>query len=239
MFTAKTTQSGKLKAIFEVLFSNMSTVCVVISADGLSAEMQTTNNSLIKLMIPSSSFDEYTFTYPEPRYIGLGSHLNTYFKSFKNKTTVVLSMIEPYILDIAYTDEAFTSKCSATVEDDQQHVSPAETFNYTLPPVYISCANFNAMCKSFTKLPTIDVVKQHGKVSFMSNFDGITSKTLIFGHHNEKDTMIYHKQYKSDAFVRISKLSSYADGINLYVEQDKPIHIEAKSSFGTVSVYMN
>lgn len=239
MFSAKTNHSGKLKALFEVLFSNATTVCVTISETGLSSEIVTTNNSLICVNLPATCFEEYEFTFDEPQHIGLGSHVNGFFKSLKNKTNVILQIIKPYTLDVSIEDQDCFISYSATVIC-AQNILPAPTYEYDENEGFcISCSNFNSMCKSFSKSNSLDVSKRNGQLSFSFELIGIASKTLTFGEKRESDTSLYYQQFKSDAFIRISKLSSFADKIQLFVRADYPIFVKATSPLGVVKVFMN
>lgn len=237
MFLAKTTASGKLKALFEILFSSMSTVILTISKEGIKSEMLTTNKSLICVNIPFTCFDEYIFTFPEAQHIGLGSHVNTFFKTLKTKTSITLGMNEIYTLNVTSEDDGCITSYSATVIS-AQNISPAPTYKYETEGVKISCANFNAMCKSFSKTPYIDVMKKCGQLSFSFELTGISTKTLTFGKINEDCKDIYFQQHKSDAFIRLNKMASFADEIIVYVEQNSPLAIEATSSMGSLKTFM-
>ena len=237
MFSAKTIHSGKIKALFEVIFNNTSTVCFTISEHGLFSEITTTSNALICVELPSSCFEDYTFTFPEPQHIGLGSHVNSFFKSLKTKTTVVLSMTKPYTLDIVSEDAGCTSSYSAAVIS-AQNISPSASYCYEKPGFDVSCSNFNSMCKSFAKTSTLDVSKHEGTLSFSFELSGIASKKLTFGQKDSADSSLYYQQFKSDGFLRIGKLSSFADKIKLFAEVDLPFLINASSHLGTVKIYM-
>lgn len=240
MFLAKTTYSGKLKSLFEVLFSNTDTVCLTIDGRGITSEKLTTNGSLISVYLPAGSFDEYVFTFDEPQYIGLGNHINAFFKTLRNKTTVTLGISTPFTLDIivsAKEEDGCLESNSATVISIQ-NVAPAAVYEYSKDYTVVPCSNFNTMCKSFSKSDVLDVSKSKGQLSFSFELAGIASKTLTFGTKTS-DNDLYHRQFKSDVFVRIGKLASFADQIRIYAESDKPMLIEAISPLGTVKVFMD
>lgn len=239
MFSAKTTHSGQLKALFEVLFSNISTVCITISKEGISSETITTNNSLICVDLPASSFEEYIFTFTEPQHIGLGSHINNgFFKSLKNKTCVTLKITKPYILDVSAEDDGCSISYSAVVISTQ-NISPAPIYKYDNEGIDISCSNFNSMCKSFSKSNSLDVTKTNGQLLFSFQLVGIASRTLTFGSKCETDKSLYYQQFKSDAFIRVGKLASFADNIQLFVQSDLPLLILGTSVLGMVKIFMN
>jgi hypothetical protein len=238
MFSAITNHSGRIKALFEVLFSNTTTVCLTISKSGICSETSTTNNTLICVQLPASCFDEYTFTFDEPQHIGLGSHINGFFKSLKNKTRIILAMTNPCTLDISTEDDGCAIAYSAAVIC-AQNILPAPTYIYDNSGIAISCANFNAMCKSFSKSNSLDVLKKDGQLAFSFELVGIASRTLTFGEKEKSASELYYQQFKSDAFVRIGKLASFAETIRLFVQPNSPLLVEANSVLGVVKVYMN
>ena len=245
MFIAKTSYAGKLKALFEVLFSNMSTVCLMIDEWGIHSEILTTQKLLICVDLPSEYFEEYFFDFTEPQYIGLGSHVNQFFKSLKNKTIVKLSIDKPFVLDIeskSTVDDCLVTY-SANIESTQNIAScPIET--YQCEGVAISSSNFSQMCKSF-KTPFLNVTKRDGQILFSFELQGMSLKTLEFGKKHPEDTSLYFNTFKSDNFIRLSKLSSFVtEPIKIYAErssltgEDKKLMIEAKSVIGTVKIYI-
>jgi len=245
MFVAQTSYAGKLKALFEVLFSNMSTVCLTIDARGIRSEILTNHNMLICVDLPAECFDEYSFEFDEPQYIGLGSHVNHFFKSLKNKTVVKFTIDKPFVLDIEikYTVEDYVISYSSNIESMQNIAScPIET--YDCEGIAISSSNFNQMCKSF-RTTLIDVTKRDGQLLFSFEIAGISSKKLEFGKKQPEDTSLYFNTFKSDYFVRIGKLASFVtEPIKIYAErspdgEDKKLMIEAISSIGTVRIFMD
>jgi Proliferating cell nuclear antigen, N-terminal domain len=239
MFTAKTSYSGKLKALFEVLFSNATTVCLTISEVGIKSESLTTNNALICVDLPASCFDQYAFTFPEPLYVGMDSHINQFFKCLKNKTIVTFSILHPFTLDIEIesTVDDSSMKYSAAVIS-AQNVAQIPATIYECEGVEISSSNFNQMCKSFSKSPLIDVTKRDGQFLFSFELAGISTKTLSYGKKTS-DPFLYFQTFKSDSFARIGKLSSFVSTpLKLYAQKDKPLFVEAKSPLGTVNVYL-
>lgn len=240
MFSARTTQSGKLKALFDVLFSNTQDVMLTISKTGIESEITTINDVNICVNLPSDKFEEYEFTFDEPLYIGLGSHVNTFFKSLKNKTVVTLSITKQYILDVCLVCD----DCSITYSASYicaQNISPLHAHDYdTGKAFYISSAMFNSMCKSFSKTNTVLATKSEGQLSFSFELAGIASKTLTFGHKDQTHQPSYVCRFKSDPFVRIGKLSSFASKpIKMCAESDKPLLILTESTLGTVRVAMS
>jgi hypothetical protein len=240
MFSARTTQSGKLKALFDVLFSNTQDVMLTISKSGIESELTTINNVNICVSLPADKFEAYEFTFEEPIYIGLGSHVNAFFKSLKNKTVVTLSITKPYILDVCLSCDDCSITYSASYID-KQNISPGQICEYDINRAFsVSSAMFNSMCKSFSKTATIAATKAEGQLSFSFELAGISSKTLTFGHKDVGQTSSYFCRFKSDSFVRIGKLSSFAaKPIKICAESDKPLLILTESTLGLVRVAMS
>jgi hypothetical protein len=96
------------------------------------------------------------------------------------------------------------------------------------------------MCKSF-KDPIINISKKNGQLSFCFDEPEISSKSLCFGKFQKDDTSLYFKQFKSELFSRIGKLSSFAsETIKIFVESENEsqILIETSSQLGTIKVYI-
>ena len=240
MFSARTTHSGKLKALFDVLFSNTQDVVLTISKSGIESELTTINDVNICASLPAEKFEAYEFTFDEPLYIGLGSHVNTFFKSLKNKTVVTLSITKQYILDVCLTCD----DCSITYSAAyicSQNICPVPKCEYAMTrAVSVSTSMFNTMCKSFAKTTTVLASKLEGQLSFSFELPEIASKKLTFGNKDISQKSVYFCRFKSDSFVRIGKLSSFASKpIRICAEVDKPLMILTESTLGTVKASMN
>lgn len=238
MFRARTTQSGKLKALFDVLFSNTQDVMLTISSKGIESELTTVNDATINVLLPHDGFDEYEYTYDEPLYIGLGAHVNnTILKEFKNKNTITMSISNPYTLDIYLQCDDCTISYSAAFMC-AQNICQAQSYDYDHSKAFsVATSMFNSMCKSFSKTSSVNVKKQEGQLSFSFELSGIASKALTFGQKDPNQINSYVKKFKSDTFFRIGKLSSFAaKPIRMYAEDDKPFMIMAESTLGTVRV---
>jgi hypothetical protein len=247
MFTAKTTQSGKLKAIFELLYANTQTVCLTIDESGISAEHITTNNSIININLPSTGFDEYTFTFKEPQFIGIGSQVNAFFKGLKNKTTIELSMVKsmidestPTILKIvvASKDLDYEIEHNETVTD-AQNVASSVTHVYDCDKVSITTANFNSLCKYLMKTSTVFISKESGTIMFRFGLVGVSERKLNYGIKNSEDKFLFSNIIQADSICRVIKLAAFASKfVELYLEQDKPLMLKSTCELGTICVYI-
>jgi hypothetical protein len=247
-FYAKTTQSGRIKALFELLYTNVHTVCLAISSTGITSEHVTTNNTAISICLPASAFDEYRFTFDDVQYIGLGTHINGFFKGLKNKTNVEFSMNKPIdvftsmILSICVnsveTDCSMTH--SATVMD-AQNIAPLPNIQYTCEKVRITNPNFNSLCKALTKTSVVALSKYHGLLSFSYELPGVSKLVLQFGQTRADDRSICSYMLQSDTLCRIIKMSSFAkDGVDIYFESTiKPIRVHSECDIGTVDIFIH
>src|SRR5210317_646141 len=98
MFYAKTKYANRLKALFELLFNNLKTVCFTIDKDGIHLKSTTTLNLMIEVELNADKFDEYKFDFDGPLHIGLESYISKSFKTMKNKNVVTLSITNPGLL---------------------------------------------------------------------------------------------------------------------------------------------
>lgn len=240
MFLAKTKNSGKFKALFEVLFQNITTVCMTIDAKGMRSEILTNQNILILVDLPAENFDEYVFDFDKPQHVGLGSHINQFFKSVKNKTHIIFSINKPLVLDIAIISQVddYVVSLMATVENTQ-NIAKTAIATYDQSAVRISNTTFNQVCKSF-KSPLVNVTKRNGQLSFSFEISGISIKTVTFGKASPEDVNLFFQTFKSDQFVRICKISSFASHpIEIYAEKEKPLAVFVKSTAGTVKLLLS
>lgn len=238
MFQAITKHGGKFKALFEVIFQNMTTACFTIDKKGMFLEQTTTQNLLITVFLPAESFEEYSFTEDEPIHIGLSSHINKeFFKYVKNKDTVIMSITKPFLFDFEKKGEDNSQILSVSIENIQ-NITPINHEEFSSDPVRISSVNFNQMCRSFNT-PTLTVTKRNGQI-FFSFETGISTKTLIFGKENTSDKSMSHHTYYSDQFNRINKISSFIDdALEVRAEDEKPLFLNCNSSIGWMKVFIH
>jgi len=236
MFNARSSQSIKFKALFDLLFQNATTACLTIDADGIRSENVTSQDTVIKAEIPASAFDEYSFTFDKPQYIGLGSHINHFFKSVKNKTNIRFSIDKPFVLDIEIISSFDCSVALAANIENVQNVAAVDVCPYDTPPVTVLNTSFGQVCKSF-KQPHVDVTKRDGQISFSFGIPNISTKTITFGKKNVDDKTLFYKTFRADQFIRIAKIASFADEyVNLYVENDKPLMLSASCDIGEIKI---
>lgn len=240
MFRAVTKYAGKFKALFEVLFQNMTTVCFTINKEGMFLEHVTTQNIVISVFLPADNFAEYVFEYDDPVHIGLGSHINKeFFKYVKNKDTVTFSITKEFVFDFEKKSEIDDCVQSLAVSiENIQNVTPINHGEYKSSPVNISSINFNQLCRSFNS-PMLNVTRTNGQISF-SNETGISTKSLIFGKEDLTDIRLSHQTYYSDQFSRISKISSFiSQHIDLYAEESLPLYLKCTSFIGCMKVFIS
>lgn len=240
MFRAVTKYAGKFKALFEVLFQNMTTVCFTIDKKGLFLEHLTTQNLIISVFLPAEKFEEYIFDGEDPIHIGLGSHINKdFFKHVKNKDTVVLSITKDFIFDFEKKSDVDDCVQSLSVSiENIQNITPINHDLYESSPVKISSINFNQMCRSFN-YPMLNVTRTNGQIIF-SFETGISTKSLTFGKENNSDNLLSHQSYYSDQFSRINKISSFiSDPIDVYAEGSLPLYLHCTSLIGTMNVFIS
>lgn len=243
MFYAKTKYAGKFKALFEMLFQNMTSACFTIDKDGWKLEHRTTQNMLLSVFLPAANFEEYKFDDPSPIHVGLGSNVNKeFFKYVKNKDVLIFSITKPFLFDFEKKSDnkADNCQCKSSISIETiQNITPYERETYTSAPVKISAVSFNQLTRSFnqTSTPTITLIKSHGQIK-VSNDTGISSKTLIFGEENTDSEMNYHT-FEVEQFSRISKISSFvAAPIEARVEEGKPVYLKCSSDIGVVEIYI-
>lgn len=236
MFYATTKLSSKVKAVFDLIFQNSSIACLIIDADGIHSDNVNTQCSLIEIDLPSTSFDEYTFTFSAPQYIGLAMHVGQFFRNVKNKSTIIFKIDKPFVLDVEChhpNDSSFA--LSANIET-VQNVERSVRVDYDVPPIRVNSNVVAQMCKSF-KHTHIDVIKRDGQVLFSDIIENISTKTWTFGPKNADDKELYFAKFRSDQFMRVMKMASFADDkIDIFVKAGLPVALRTSSKLGTISV---
>ena len=239
MFKAITKYGGKFKAMFEVLFQNMTTACFTIDKSGLFLEHVTTQKIIISIFLPSDSFDEYKYEEAGPIYIGLGSNINKdFFKYIKNKDVIIMSITKPHIFDFQKENSDGDGLQALEVSiENIQNITPINHPKYISQPTQIISPYFNQICRSFTS-PVVTITKENGKIIF-SLQTGVSKKTLTFKQAENVDNQLIHQSYYSDQFNRISKVSSFINNpVNLYIEQNKPLYLECTSNIGIMKIFI-
>ena len=224
--------------MFELLFQNMTTACFTISKQGMTLETVTTQNILIKVDLPKECFEEYIFDEDEPLHIGLGIHINHFFKTVKNKTSIEFSIKQPYVFDIkvaSKTDNCMVS-LSANIES-VQNIAPEMVERYDTPPVEIVNTDLSKMCRSFKA--QVYVTKKCGQLEFSCTLEHIYKKNFLFGKAVPDDISLFHQNYNADQFARISKAASFVNQpIKVYAEESKPLLFDCSSEIGNMKVFM-
>lgn len=237
-FIAKTKYSSRFKSLFELLFQNMTTACFTIDKTGILLETITTQNILLKVNLPAECFEEYVFEGDGPMHIGLGIHINQFFKTVKNKTSIEFSIKQPYIFDIkvaSKTDNCVVS-LSANIEA-VQNIAPEMVEKYISEPVEIMNTDLSKMCRSFKA--QVFVTKKCSQLEFSCTLENIYKKNFLFGKESSDDIGLFHQSYNADQFSRISKVSSFINQpVKVYAEEGKPLLFDCSSEIGTIKVFM-
>ena len=238
-FFASTNQSNKIKAIFELLFQNTATVALAIDEKGIRSECVTTQGTVIEVFLDATQFDEYRFSFAETQFIGLAMHVGQFFRSMKNKSTVILKMDKPFILDVeCHQNDECSFSLAANIEL-VQHVANSDSAKYDVDPIKIESNVFAQMCKSF-KHSHIDVIKRDGQIFFADVVENISTKTWTFGSRIPEDKDLYFAKFRSEQFLRVTKISTFADGkIDIIVQVGLPLALRTQSKLGTVSIFVS
>lgn len=239
LFYAETGHSMKIKAILEILNNNLKTICFTINKEGMFLRTRTNANQYLEMNLFADRFDVFTFNLPAPIHIGVESHFCSFSKALANKSSAIFSITTPNILKAAVVQEDSFSFSMEVITEVIQNVSCEPLQIYTQPCIPIKIPLFTHTCKLF-KGPSQDfvVVKEKGLLKMIiKNIDLIT-KTAVFGSEDKNDNSLITQQYKLDQFIRIVKITDFAkDVIKVYLEEDKPMMIQAECDLGVFCVY--
>ena len=238
MFYAKTRYSNRFKALFEILFQNMTTACFTINDTGMFLESTTTQNTLFKLSLPKELFDEYKFE-GEEIHIGLGAHINQFFKTIKSKTVIEFSITQPFIFDVKVVskNDNCVMMISANIEN-VQNIAPEALDIYVKEPINIASTDFSKMCRAFKT--QVYVTKNENQMEFSCAIEHIYKKNFVFGKANSDDKNLFHQNYSAEQFLRICKISSFVNQpIKVYAEEGKQLLFACESEIGVLQVFLN
>lgn len=245
MFHAKTKYANRLKALFEVLFNNLKTVCFTIDKEGLHLKSITTINLLIEVDLLAENFDEYRFTFDEPIHIGIESYINKSFKTMKTKNVVTLSITNPgeLVINVESSGKDNFAYSLSILTESVQNVTPTPLHSYSdVSVTSIPTAIFSDMCKLIKCVQQFAVTREHGVLKFTCNTPAdVYSETFVFGKEDRSDNLLIHNMYKSDQLARIAKMVSFARDSSKFMsvcfEPDKPLMICARSELGKINAY--
>ena len=239
-FVAVTKHANKYKALFELLFHNLTTACFIIDKKGITLKEVTVQNLIIDVVLPAENFETYNLETDEPIHVGLGIHVNQFLKTIKNKSVLKFSITTPYVFDIQITtpNDDCVMDMSASIAS-MQNIAVPKINEYSVKAISIGNTNFSKMCRAF-RSPTFYFTKKYNQLEFSCMLTDIYKKTFIYGERDPTDNTLIHKQYRTDQFIRIIKLASFAPKmIDVYAEQGLPLTFKTLSEIGTITVTVN
>jgi hypothetical protein len=237
IFKAVTKHSGKLKTLFEVIFSNMTVANWKIDKKGMFLEEMTNQNLLMNIFLPAESFQEYFFE-GETMYIGLGNHINKeFFKSVKNKDVITMSMTEPFFFNFEKINQQISQSLCVSIQDIQV-ITPAIFPSFQTSFIELLGDNFNQLCRSFTSY-IVNLTKKNNQIEF--SFDtGRSIKKLICGTLDELNPVLIHRSFSSEQFSRISKIHTFTNSpIKVFYEENKPLCFICESLIGCLKILIH
>lgn len=239
MFYATTRYGGKFKALFEIIFQNMTTACFTVNETGMFLEFMTTQNIILTIMLPKECFQEYIYEGKDPHHFGLNSHVNKeFFKYIKNKDVFNMKINKQFVFDFEKISEDNVQMCLSVSIEIIQNITPMDHLEYNTAPFFINSCNFNQLCRSFHNIPVVNVTKRFGQLSF-SFETTLTTKYVTFGKYNANDLEMVQYFYYSDQFTRICKIGSFVDDtIEVYIEKEKPLYLYCKSVIGSMKIFI-
>lgn len=248
LFSATTNHVNKFKSLFELLFHNMMPVCFVIDARGFHFKTPTSQNVVINVHCPADKFTSFEFNANEPIHMGLGLHINHFFKTAKTMSEAKF-FITDQDLNIVFSPgkqiekKIFDDHCVTTMStkiETIQNVGMAceNECEETTPSCRIMPVNFSKLCRSM-KQHYVDVTYKNGTLEFNSTVDAIFSKKTRFGTYDSSNLTLVHQQHAVDHFVRVMKIASLArDHITVYMNPDRPMTLYCESEIGTIHIYL-
>lgn len=232
VFKAVTSQSGKLKVFFEIIFQNLATATLTISAKGILLQDTTTQSLTFRVFLPAEKFEQYHFEGSKEAYaVGLSNNINKEFlKSVKNKDKIIMATAGPYDFVFKKESKDVVQSLSVTIQDVV--IIQYQQIEYCTPFIKLPSEEYGQMCRVFPPTHNLSVTKQYGQIIFGSKTQR-SEKQLICGTKNINDIDMIHREYVCEQFSRLSKIQSLAEKnghIEVYYENDKPLKFVVKNS---------
>lgn len=253
-FKCKTGEAYQIKVLAELLTNNLKTGCFEVSEDGITLRMYDhPRKTLVDLDLLSENFSIYKFKSDESFCLGLNlNHFHKMLKSIKKKDSLQLFInsdnpVQLYVKTIPKENTRITT--SGIKIQTIQNTSLDVPTGYG-KPVIVPSSEFQKMCKDLSSIGStnIRVVARNFHIEFLADADGILSRKVAFGEHQDSDdeeseddpTNVYEATFSTDQLSRITKLAGLSTTMQIFPgSDDLPLLFRSSvGNLGKISVYI-
>jgi proliferating cell nuclear antigen PCNA len=253
LFRARTSEGFNFKILGEILHNTLKTISIHITKEGIFSKMIDVHKKLlIDIKLLSTNFSQYVLN-TDSLLFGVNiSHLYKIISSLKKKDSLILQIMEesPNELQIIVTprERDHTEVSRISIQNIQSlDIDVPENYNH---PVHVSSSKFQKMCKDMLNIgKEIHVYGNEQFVMFECETPGIYKKQIHFGEEPEDpessphmvtdNPSDVHYYFDAEQLVRISKISSLAPLLHVYLNHSLPLLIKSQvGSLGTISIFI-
>lgn len=247
LFRAKTNEGFNFKILGEILHNTLKTISIHVTHEGVFSKMIDVHKKLlIDIKLFSTNFSQYTLN-TDSLLFGVNiSHLYKIISSLKKKDSLILQIDDeaPNELQIIVTprERDHTEVSKISIQNIQSlEIEVPENYSH---PVHVSSSKFQKMCKDMLNIgKEVHVYGNNSFVMFECETPGIYKKQIHFGEEidpNEIDPAALTNYYfDAEQLVRISKISSLASLLHVYLNPSLPLLIKSQvGSLGTISIFI-
>jgi hypothetical protein len=223
LFRCKTDNAYHMKMMAEIISNVLKNGFFEINSDGISMSMfDHPRKTMVSVNLQSENFITYVFNHHEPIYIGM----NTLF------------FHEMLIKTIPREHNRIVTSSLRIQSSQNIDVSTPEGYTKS---IIIPSNDFNKMIKDLNVIGSekINITTSAGFIKFSANADGVVKRDIEFGEEIDSAPKNI-KNFSTEQFERISKISSLSSSLHIYPCTDElPIKFKSMvGNLGTICIYI-
>jgi len=245
LFRCKTDNAYHMKMMAEIISNVLKNGFFEINNQGISMSMfDHPRKTMVSVNLQSENFITYVFNHHEPIYIGMNTlFFHKMLKSVKKKDMLELciendQLNEMLIKTIPREHNRIVTSSLRIQSSQNIDVSTPEGYNKS---IIIPSNDFNKMIKDLNVIGSekINITTSSGFIKFSANADGVVKRDIEFGEEIETSPKNI-KNFSTEQFERISKISSLSSSLHIYPCTDElPIKFKSMvGNLGTICIYI-
>ena len=256
IFKCSTNEAYAIKVLSELLSNNIKSGFFMVNNKGIFLKMFDNNmRTLVNLQLKSENFTYYKYKEKVNKQIYLGLNLNHFhkiLKSVKKKDKLHLYILvdKPNQLYIRTIPKENTRVTTSVIK-----IQTVQNLDVELPKGYkrhviVPSSEFQKMCKDLNSIGSakIEVYSKDFEIDFSADSDGILTRKVTFGEHNNSDDSsddseqsgnIYKASFTNDQLLRITKVAGLSNSIQICPANDLPLLFKTNiGELGKLSIYI-
>ena len=246
LFRCKTDNAYHLKMMAEIISNVLKNGFFEINSAGISMSMfDHPRKTMVSIELHSENFLTYVFNHHEPIYIGMNTlFFHKMLKSVKKKDMLELyiendQLSEMFIKTIPREHNRIVT--SSIRIQSSQNIDVSTPEGYTKSTI-IPSNDFNKMIKDLNVIGSekLSITTANGFIKFSANADGVVKRDIEFGEDIDSSAEKSTKNFSTEQFERISKISSLSTSLHIFPCTDTlPIKFKSMvGNLGTICIYI-